>query len=173
MLFFFSACNAVAIPQIGNGTVNTTGSDTAPYFVGEVIRYQCNANFSAPEANLTNECIASSMGGGAPADWSRNEGSLASVCQPGKTKICFTELAISVASFDNELELIQNIIGVGKNSFICTKTVLLKVDTSCIFSHIGSPRWIDDLVLLWEYRRKVFFSRTKSLQSLIISMGCW
>ena len=77
-------CNAAAIPQLGNGTVNTTGSDAAPYFVGEIIRYQCNANFSAPEANLTNECIANSMGMGAPADWSRSEGSLASVCQPGK-----------------------------------------------------------------------------------------
>ena len=125
MCCFFSACNAAAIPQIGNGTVNTTGSDTAPYFVGEVIRYQCNANFSAPEANLTNECIANSMGMGAPADWSRSEGSLASVCQPGKNKIHFTELAISVASFDNELQLIQNIIGVGKNLLTYTKTVLL------------------------------------------------
>ena len=83
----FLVCNAAAIPQIGNGTVNTTGSDTAPYFVGEVIRYQCNANFSTTEANLTNVCVANSMGMGAPADWSRSEGSLASVCQPGKNEI--------------------------------------------------------------------------------------
>ena len=81
-------CNAAAIPQIGNGTINTTGSDVAPYFVGEIIRYQCNANYSATEtANLTNECITSSMGNGAPADWSGSEESLASVCQPGKYKI--------------------------------------------------------------------------------------
>ena len=83
----FLVCNAAAIPQIGNGTVNTAGSDTAPYFVGEVIRYQCNANLSATEANLTNVCEANSMGMGAPADWSRSEGSLASVCQPGKNEI--------------------------------------------------------------------------------------
>ena len=38
-----------------------------------------------------------------------------------------------------------------------------KVDTSCILSHIGSPRWVDDLVPLWEYRRKVTFPRTESL----------
>ena len=81
-------CNAAAIPQIGNGTVNTIGSDVAPYFVGEIIRYQCNANYSGTEAaNLTNECITNSIGSGAPADWSRSEESLASVCQPGKYKM--------------------------------------------------------------------------------------
>ena len=82
-VFYFPACNAATIPQISNGTVNTTGSDTAPYFVGEIIRYQCNANYSATEANLTNECITILMVSGAPADWSRSEESLASVCQPG------------------------------------------------------------------------------------------
>ena len=86
-VFYFPACNAARIPLIGNGTVNTTGSDTAPYFVGEIIRYQCNANYSATEANLTNECITNSTGSGAPADWSRSEESLASVCQPGEYKI--------------------------------------------------------------------------------------
>ena len=76
-----SVCNAT-LPQIGNGTVNTTGSDTAPYFVGEVIRYQCNANYSTTEANLTNVCDFVMMG--STIDWTQSEGSLASVCQPGK-----------------------------------------------------------------------------------------
>ena len=96
----FLVCNAAAIPRIGNGTVNTTGSDTAPYFVGEVIRYQCNANFSAPEANLTNECITSSMGMGAPADWSRSEESLASVCRPGKYRPAFLQnIEVKITNF--------------------------------------------------------------------------
>ena len=101
----FLVCNAAAIPQIGNGTVNTTGSDTAPYFVGEVIRYQCNANYSTTEANLINECIASSMGSGAPADWSRSEGSLASVCQPCKYKILLFSVVTLITYFFVELPL--------------------------------------------------------------------
>ena len=78
----FSACNTT-IPQIGNGTVNATGSDTAPYFFRETVRYQCNANYSTTEASLTNECIMITMIIGGPVDWLRSEESLASVCQPG------------------------------------------------------------------------------------------
>ena len=122
----FLVCNAAAIPQIGNGIVNTTGSDTAPYFVGEVIRYLCNANFSTTEANLTNVCEANSMGSGAPVDWSRSEGSLASVCQPGKNEIysLVSVFARSVASFHTVLQLIRNSYGIRKILFIYTKTVL-------------------------------------------------
>ena len=96
-----SVCNAAAIPQIGNGIINTTGSDTAPYFVGEIIRYQCNANHSAPEANLTNECVANSMGMGAPADWSKSEENLANVCRPGKHRILLHSAITSDAQFLN------------------------------------------------------------------------
>ena len=56
----FSVCNAT-IPQISDGTVNTTVSDLAPYFFDEIVRYQSNANFSATDANLANVCARSTM----------------------------------------------------------------------------------------------------------------
>ena len=82
----FSACNAT-IPQIGNGTVNITGSDIAPYFLGERVIYQCNANFSETETNLTNICDMTTMNMGGSVDWTRSEENLANVCQPGIFKM--------------------------------------------------------------------------------------
>ena len=60
-----------------------------------MIRYQCNANFEALEADLTNECVANSNGN-APADWSRSEANLSNVCQPGN---CHCVLSIYAFRF--------------------------------------------------------------------------
>ena len=55
----------------------------APYFIGDMIRYQCNANFGTLETDLTNECVANFVGSGAFADWLRSEANLTNICQEG------------------------------------------------------------------------------------------
>ena len=103
--FFVLVCNAAAIPQIGNGTVNVSASDMAPYFIGDMIRYQCNDNFGALEADLTNECVANSDGSGALADWLRGEANLTNICQEGNyvfaIRICMLLVYRAKSAFFN------------------------------------------------------------------------
>ena len=44
-----------AVPDIANGVV--TSGDTAPYFINEIITYECNNNYDADGADLENRCM--------------------------------------------------------------------------------------------------------------------
>ena len=70
------------VPDIENGMVDPALSDSDPYFVGESIVYECNNNYDADGADLTNECIENT-GGGDTAVWSRMTGDLTDICLAG------------------------------------------------------------------------------------------
>ena len=70
-----------SVPDIANGMVSS--GDTAPFFINEMITYECNNNYDADGADLTNECMENPGDIVVPAVWSRMTGDLASVCQAG------------------------------------------------------------------------------------------
>ena len=69
------------VPDIGNGMVSS--GDSAPFFINEMITYECNNNYDADGADLTNECMENAGDIVVPAVWSRMTGDLASVCRAG------------------------------------------------------------------------------------------
>ena len=79
MLLFALVCTAT-VPSIANGML--TG-DTSPYFINEMITYQCNNNYNADGADLTNECIENTGDTVVPAVWSMMTADLTSVCRAG------------------------------------------------------------------------------------------
>ena len=79
MLLFALVCTAT-VPSIANGML--TG-DTSPYFINEMITYQCNNNYNADGADLTNECIENTGDIVVPAVWSMMTADLTSVCRAG------------------------------------------------------------------------------------------
>ena len=65
-------------PSIANGSIVTSSSDSAPYFAGNNVTYQCDTGFTANNpANLTNRCVF-----GNTNFWERDLNALFSVCQP-------------------------------------------------------------------------------------------
>ena len=73
------------VPNIANGVVSS--GDLAPYFINEMITYQCNDNYDADGADLTNECMENAGDIVVPAVWSRITGDLANVCRAGRYAI--------------------------------------------------------------------------------------
>ena len=69
------------VPDVANGMVSS--GDTAPYFINEMITYQCNNNHDADGADLTNECMENAGNIVVPAVWSRMTDDLTSVCRAG------------------------------------------------------------------------------------------
>ena len=69
------------VPNIANGVVSS--GDLAPYFINEMITYQCNNNYNADGADLTNECMENAGDIVVPAVWSRMTADLTSVCRAG------------------------------------------------------------------------------------------
>ena len=69
------------MPDIANGIVSS--GDTAPYFINEIITYECNNNYDANGADLTNKCIENAVDIVVPAVWSRITGDLTDICQAG------------------------------------------------------------------------------------------
>ena len=83
------------VPDIANGMVSS--GDTAPFFINEMITYQCNNNYDADGADLTNECIENAGDIVVPAVWSRMTGDLTSVCQAGRYSInCLVIYSLSM-----------------------------------------------------------------------------
>ena len=80
MFAMYLVCTAT-VPDIANGMVSS--GDSAPFFINEMITYQCNDNYDADGADLTNECIENSGDVVAPVVWSRMTADLTSVCQAG------------------------------------------------------------------------------------------
>ena len=76
---FLTVCTAI-VPIIANGFL--ISGDPPPYFINEIITYQCNNNYDADGADLTNECMENT-GVGVPAVWSRMTNDLISVCRAG------------------------------------------------------------------------------------------
>ena len=69
------------MPDIANGVVSS--GDTAPYFINEMVTYQCNNNYDADGADLTNECMENAGDIVVPAVWSRLTGDLTDTCRAG------------------------------------------------------------------------------------------
>ena len=69
------------MPDIANGMVST--GDSAPYFINEMITYQCNNNYDADGEDLTNQCMENSGNTVVPAVWSRMTAGLTSICRAG------------------------------------------------------------------------------------------
>ena len=69
------------VPDIANGVVSS--GDAAPFFINEMVTYQCNDNYDADGADLTNQCMENAGDIVVPAVWSRMTADLASVCQAG------------------------------------------------------------------------------------------
>ena len=69
------------MPDIANGVVSS--GDTAPYFINEIVTYQCNNNYDADGADLTNECMENTGNIVVPAVWSRMASDLTSTCRGG------------------------------------------------------------------------------------------
>ena len=69
------------VPDIANGMVSS--GDSAPFFINEMITYECNNNYDADGADLTNECMENAGDIVVPAVWSRMTADLASVCRAG------------------------------------------------------------------------------------------
>ena len=78
--FLFSVCPA-AVPDIANGMISS--GDSAPFFINEMITYECNNNYDADGADLTNECMENAGDVVVPAVWSRMTADLTSVCRAG------------------------------------------------------------------------------------------
>ena len=77
---FFAVCPAT-VPDIANGMVSS--GDSAPYFINEMITYECNNNYDADGVDLTNECIENTGDIVVPAVWSRMTGDLTDICRAG------------------------------------------------------------------------------------------
>ena len=69
------------MPDIANGVVSS--GDSAPYFINEMITYECNNNYDADGADLTNECMENAGDIVVPAVWSRMTNDLTDICQAG------------------------------------------------------------------------------------------
>ena len=76
----FTVCTTT-VPDIANGVVSS--GDAAPYFINEMITYQCNNNYDADGADLTNECIENPGDIVVPAVWSWITGNLTDICRAG------------------------------------------------------------------------------------------
>ena len=79
-LMLVTVCPAT-VPDIANGMVSS--GDAAPYFINEIITYECNSNYDADGADLTNECIENPGDIVVPAVWSKMTADLTSVCRAG------------------------------------------------------------------------------------------
>ena len=73
------------VPDISNGMVSS--GDSAPFFINEIVTYQCNNNYDADGADSTNECIENTGDIVVPAVWSRMTADLTSVCRAGRYSI--------------------------------------------------------------------------------------
>ena len=82
--FWFLVCPSPA-PDIANGMVSS--GDTAPFFINEIVTYECNNNYDADGADLTNECMENAGDIVVPAVWSRMTSDLTDVCRAGKYTI--------------------------------------------------------------------------------------
>ena len=60
-----------------------SSSNTSPFYINEMIAYQCNNNYDADGADLTNECMENPGDIVVPAVWSRMTEDLSSVCRAG------------------------------------------------------------------------------------------
>ena len=78
--FLFLVCPAT-VPDIANGMVSS--GDSAPFFINEMITYECNNNYDADGADLTNECMENAGDVVVPAVWSRMTADLTGVCRAG------------------------------------------------------------------------------------------
>ena len=85
--FILAIVCPTTVPDIANGMV--TSGDTAPYFINEIIAYQCNNNYDADGADLTNECMENAGNIVVPAVWSRMTADLTYVCRAGIVKVMF------------------------------------------------------------------------------------
>ena len=96
MFVLLLVCTAT-VPDIANGVVSS--GDSAPYFINEMITYQCNNNYDANGMDLTNECMENSGNVVVPAVWSRMTGDLTDVCLAGNFLLTFsTEYDIDLRS---------------------------------------------------------------------------
>ena len=69
------------VPDIANGMVSS--GDSAPFFINEMITYECNNNYDADGADLTNECMENAGDIVVPAVWSRMTADLTDICRAG------------------------------------------------------------------------------------------
>ena len=76
----FTVCPAT-VPNVANGMVSS--GDTAPFFINEMITYECNNNYDADGADLTNECMENAGDIVVPAVWSRMTADLTDICRAG------------------------------------------------------------------------------------------
>ena len=81
VIFMLYAVCPTAVPDIANGMVSS--GDSAPYFVNEMITYECNNNYDADGMDLTNQCMENSGDVVVPVVWSRMTADLTSLCQAG------------------------------------------------------------------------------------------
>ena len=83
------------VPDIANGMVSS--GDSAPFFINEIVKYQCNNNYDADGADLTNECMENAGDIVVPAVWSRMTADLISVCRAGRYSInCLVIYSLSM-----------------------------------------------------------------------------
>ena len=87
------------MPDIANGMVSS--GDSAPFFINEMITYECNNNYDADGADLTNECMENAGDIVVPAVWSRMTGDLTDICRAGidllmQTLILFLDILLIV-----------------------------------------------------------------------------
>ena len=87
------------VPDVANGIVSS--GDSAPYFINEMITYECNNNYDADGADLTNECMENAGDIVVPAVWSRMTGDLTDICRAGidllmQTLIAFLRILLIV-----------------------------------------------------------------------------
>ena len=70
------------LPTYSNGMASNTGTVTAPYFVDEMISYQCDDTYapSPPDAALTCTCAADAGSDPPTASWSCDPDALATSC---------------------------------------------------------------------------------------------
>ena len=80
VLYYCLVCPAT-VPDIANGMFSS--GDTAPFFINEIVTYECNNNYDADGADLTNECMENAGDIVVPAVWSRMTADLTSVCRAG------------------------------------------------------------------------------------------
>ena len=73
------------VPNIANGVVSSGNS--APFFNNEIVTYECNNNYDADGADLTNQCMENTGDIVVPAVWSRMTGDLTDVCRAGRYAI--------------------------------------------------------------------------------------
>ena len=70
------------LPTYSNGMASNTGTVTAPYFVNEMISYQCDDTYapSPPDAVLTCTCQADADSDPPTASWSCDPDALTTSC---------------------------------------------------------------------------------------------